>query len=278
MDRGNIVHTTVGVALVRRLAEAGDRIFTLQRAREIAPSVGLSPGYLYQALHYLAGAGWVVRLRKGLYALASATPGVAPVHEFEIAMALVSPAAISYWSALHYHGLTDQPPRHVFVLTTVGVAIPRVRGKKKDARTQGYPVGATVYRFIQVKPERFFGTERVWIGEARVTVTDPERTLLDGLMMPQYCGDFAEVLNAFAVRGQQLDVDRIVAYALKMDAATAKRLGWILERQGVPPDRLVALARVSVRGFRKLDPTGMRRGPCNRRWMIQENLLGRMQS
>lgn len=27
-------------------------------------------------------------------------------------------------------------------------------------------------------------TKKVWVGEARVTFTDPERTLLDGLMMP----------------------------------------------------------------------------------------------
>ena len=43
--------------------------------------------------------GWIVSLRRGLYALASTVPGVTPAHEFEIAMALVEPAAISHWSA-----------------------------------------------------------------------------------------------------------------------------------------------------------------------------------
>lgn len=278
MERRNSIHSAVGVELVRRLAEAGDRIFTIQRAGEIAPSVGLSPNYLRQALHYLARSGWVVRLRKGLYALSSATPGVAPVHEFEIAMALVSPAAISHWSALHYHGLTEQAPRRVFVLTTTETAVPRVRGEKKGVVDRGYPVGNTVYQFVQVKPGRFFGTKRVWIDEARVTVTDPERTLLDGLAMPQYCGDFAEVLHAFEVRGPRLDLDRIIAYALKLDAASAKRLGWVLERQGVAPARLGPLAQVPIRGYRKLDPMGPRKGPCDRRWMIQENLPGRIQA
>ncbi|MES4786544.1 MAG: transcriptional regulator, partial [Nitrospiraceae bacterium] len=76
------------------------------------------------------------------------------------------------------------------------------------------------------------------IGEARVTITDPERTLLDGLTMPQYCGDFAEVLHAFEVRGADLNLERIVEYALKLDATTAKRLGWVLEHQGVDPSKL----------------------------------------
>jgi len=37
-------------------------------------------------------------------------------HEFEIAMALAHPAAISHWSALHHHGLTEQAPRKVFMV------------------------------------------------------------------------------------------------------------------------------------------------------------------
>ncbi|MCM8794560.1 MAG: type IV toxin-antitoxin system AbiEi family antitoxin domain-containing protein [Candidatus Omnitrophica bacterium] len=272
----NLIHTAVGTELVRKLAEAGDRFFTIERARELAPSVSLSEGYLRQALHHLARSGWVVRLRKGLYALSSAVPGVSVLHEFEIAMALVSPAAVSHWSALHHHGLTEQLPRRVFVLTTTEATVPRPRGKRAGMADKGYPVGETVYRFVQVKPERFFGVEEIWVGEARVKVTDPERTLLDGLLMPRYCGDFAEVLHAFQVRAEKLDMDRIIGYTLRMDAAAAKRLGWILEQQGVDTARLEPLLAIPIKGYRVLDPTGPRRGPCDRRWMIQENLPGKV--
>jgi len=278
MTRENLVHTGPGVELVRRLASEGDRIFTSARARELAPAVGLSEGYLRQALHHLAKSGWVVRLRKGLYALSSTVPGVTPAHEFEIAMALVKPAAISHWSALHHHGLTEQAPRKVFVLTTTDASVPRTRGAKAKKDRQGFPVADTTYQFVQVKPERFFGTGKVWMGEARVTITDPERTLLDGLSMPQYCGDFAEVLHAFEVRGSDLDLPRIIEYALKLDAATAKRLGWVLGQEGVDPAKLERLAALPIKGYRTLDPTGPRKGPTNRRWMIQENLPGRVLS
>jgi predicted transcriptional regulator of viral defense system len=142
----------------------------------------------------------------------------------------------------------------------------------------GFSVANTSYRFVQVKPERFFGTEKVWIGEARVTITDLERTLLDGLTMPQYCGDFAEVLHAFEARGTDLDLQRIIGYALKLDAATAKRLGWVLERQGVDLSKLEGLAALPIKGYRKLDPTGPRKGPTNARWMIQENLPGKVKA
>lgn len=276
MTRENLVHTGSGVELVRRLASEGDRIFTSARARELAPAVGLSEGYLRQALHHLAKSGWVIRLRKGLYALSSTVPGVTPVHEFEIAMALVDPAAISHWSALHHHGLTEQAPRKVFVLTTTQASVPRRRGARAKHASDGFTVAGTSYQFVQVKPERFFGTDKVWIGEARVTITDPERTLLDGLAMPQYCGDFAEVLHAFKVRGTDLDLQRIIEYALKLDAATAKRLGWVLEQRGVDLSKFERLAALPIKGYRKLDPTGPRKGPTNARWMIQENLPGKV--
>jgi len=94
--------------------------------------------------------------------------------------------------------------------------------------------------------------------------------------MPQYCGDFAEVLHAFEVRGAHLNLERITEYALKMDAATAKRLGWVLEHQGVEPSKLERLAALPIKGYRKLDPTGPRNGPCSSRWTIQENLPGRV--
>jgi len=278
MSRDKLIHSRPGVELVRSLAAEGDRIFTTERARDLAPDVGLSNSYLSQALHHLVKSGWLVRLRKGLYAIPSSVPGVAPLHEFEIAMALTEPAAISHWSALHYHGLTEQAPRKIFVLTTTEVSVPRVRGASAGQVHDGYQVGDMVYRFIQVKPGRFFGTEKIWVGEARVSITDPERTLLDGLAMPWHCGDFAEVLHAFEVHAAHLNVERIVEYALKLDASIAKRLGWVLERQGVEPSMIERLAALPVKGYRRLDPSGPRRGTCDRRWMIQENLPGKVKA
>ena len=273
----NLKRSQVGIELVRLLAAEGDRVFSTDRARELGPQAGLKDAYLWEALYHLRRSGWIVSLRRGLYALSSTVPGVAPAHEFEIAMALVDPAAISHWSALHYHGLTEQVPRKVFVLTTTDASVPRARGAKATQDRRGFPVGDTTYQFVQVKPARYFGTDKAWVGEARVTITDPERTLLDGLTMPQYCGDFSEVLHAFEARGADVHLERITEYALKLDAATAKRLGWVLEHQGVNPSKLERLATLPIKGYRKLDPTGPRKGRCNARWMIQENLPGKVQ-
>lgn len=262
-----------GIELVRLLAYEGDRIFTTDRARELAPQVGLKDTYLAESLYHLRRNGWIVALRRGLYALASTVPGVAAAHEFEIAMALTRPAAISHWSALNYHGLTEQTPQQVFVLTTTETSVPRMRGSESKP-SGGYPAGDTVYRFVQVKPERFFGVQQEWIGDARVWITDLERTLLDGLCRPRLCGDFREVVHAFQTGLARLDIERIADYAMRLDAATVKRLGWVLEYFGHQGPVIDRLAAQEVQGYRKLDPSGPDGGFYNSRWMIRENLPG----
>lgn len=270
MSEYNKIHTGAGIELVRRLSGLGGRIFTTSKARELGPEIGLSSGYIRQALHHLVKSGWIVRLHQGLYVISPTVPGVTPAHEFEIAMALVEPAAIAYWSAMHHHGLTEQVPRKVFVLTTTEASVPVTRIH------DSFRIENTEYQFIKVKPERFFGTEKIWVGETRITITDLERTLIDALSMPQYCGDFAEVMHAFEVSRERLNLERIIEYALKLDAATAKRLGWILESLGTQREHLAPLAQSPIKGYRTLDASGPRQGPRNRYWMIQENLTGKL--
>ena len=264
----------VGVELVRLLAQSGDRIFTTARARELAPRVGLRDAYVGEALYHLRRNGWITSLRRGLYALSYTVPGVASVHEYEVAMALVQPAAISHWSAFNHHGLTEQIPWKTFVLTTTEASVPARSISDGDDGDRGYQAGGMWYQFIQTRPERFFGVERIWVGEARVSITSLERTLLDGLAMPRYCGGFGDVVYAFGEAASRMDVDRMVVDAPRLGVAVAKRLGWVLETQGIEGPHLEQLAALPVKGYRKLDANGPGRGTYNGRWMLQENLPG----
>ena len=266
--------TLVGIELYRLLAEEGHRVFTTEKARELAPRVGLRESYLLECLHHLQRNRWIVPLRRGLYALSSSTPGVHDAHEFEIAMSIVNPAAVSHWSAMHHHGLTEQVPRTVFVLTTTEALVPRDRSCNSGHPWRGCRIGGITYRFIQVRPQRFFGTGRVWVDDARVRITDLERTLLDGLSKPRYCGDFAEVLHAFEVGVERLDVERIAEYASRMSTVTSKRLGRVLEGHGINGPVIDRLSDIPLRGHHKLDPSGPSTGPVNRRWMLLENVPG----
>lgn len=270
-------HTRVGIEMVRKLFEEGKRIFTIQDAREVASYCGIAENYLLESLHYLSNTGWITRLKRGLYIISSSFPGMTPIHEFEIAMALVHPSAISHRSALHFHGMTEQIPQRVYVTTTQTIPVSRtVKRQTKSHRSFSREINGILYEFIKIKPERFFGFKDYWIGEAKVTITDPERTLIDGLISPKYFGDWAEVYSAFESRISSLDLNKMIDYSLRLDAVIVKRLGWIMEKVEVEDAILKRLEAVPIKGYRVLVPGGPRKGPCNKRWMIQENLPGRV--
>jgi len=275
--RNNQKHTRIGIEVLRKLFEEGKRIFTIRDVRKAASYCGMADNYVVEALYHLSNNGWIARLKRGLYVVSSSFPGMTPVHEFEIAMALVKPSTISHWSALHFHGMTEQIPQRVYITTTQAVPISRVvKIRNKSQRSFSREVNGILYEFIKIKPERFFGIKDFWVGEVKVTITDPERTLIDGLISPKHFGGWAEIYSAFESHISSLDLDKIIDYFLRLDAVIGKRLGWIMEKAGVEDSILQKLGAVPIKDYRVLDSTGPRKGICNKRWMIQENLPGRM--
>lgn len=250
-------NTTSGINLLRYLADQGLRIFSTEQAQAAAHKIGMSPGYVSEALHHLRNGGWVTRLKRGVYAIAAYGP--AP-HEFAIAMALVNPSAISHWTSMHYHHITDQTPNKIFAITPHGTSIPRSLANN------------TSFRFIQVKKEHYFGIETIWVDDMRAQITNLEKTLLDGLASPEYCGDFNEVLHAFNMGKDRIRIQVIVEYALKLEKTIAKRLGLILDGWGIEGKYLEPLLQLPMNSYCKFDPSGPPKGPYNSKWKIRENI------
>jgi predicted transcriptional regulator of viral defense system len=254
-----VKHSSSGINLLRRIASEGFKIFTIEKALAVAIELGIETGYVPEVLHLLLKDGWVERLKRGTYALSAESGFGVPPHDFEIAMALVQPCAISHWTAMHYHHLTQQTPNTVFAITITSAAVPR---SLKGGR----------FHFVKIKEDFYFGTEKVWVNQAQIQITDPERTLLDGLMMPQYCGDFHEVFHAFKISRGNINLQKIIQYALRLDGATIKRLGWVLDRLKIEKSLLLELETFPIKGYRKLDASGPLEGFYNKKWMVQENI------
>ena len=71
----------------------------------------------------------------------------------------------------------------------------------------------------------------------------------------------------------QINVNRLVEYALKYDTGSLiKRLGWVLEKLGVPEQELEGLLNYPVKRYYPLDPGLDEDAPKNIRWQILENL------
>ncbi|MDD1744997.1 MAG: type IV toxin-antitoxin system AbiEi family antitoxin domain-containing protein [Candidatus Methanoperedens sp.] len=206
--------------LLNELARKG-KTFTFEDA---ARTSSLSHQSLKVMLSRMEKEGFVERIEKGKYLIIplGARKGRYTINEFIIGSQFVKPAVIAYWSALNYHGLTEQIPNMVFIQTT---------SRKKEQRPEIFDVR---YRIVRVTKQKFFGFEKVWIDDAAVQITDLEKTVVDCLDKPQYCGGIAEA--AKALQGD-LDIEKLKKYAMKIgNSAVIKRLGTLCEKIGIKID------------------------------------------
>jgi predicted transcriptional regulator of viral defense system len=254
--------TQIGMDLLKILAQEGDRIFSTERASILSKQLDIKPSYLNEMLFLLKQNHWIHPIKKGLYCLDSTMLVGGPIHEYEIGTALAVPSMISHFSALHYHHLTDQIPQIIYVSTSKRLGNV---GSLKE-------VNGIKYNLTHMKPEYFFGSISVWMGEARVPISDLERTLVDGLRNPQFCGGFSEVLAAYQLAQDRINLTKLMDYAQRLETATLKRLGWVLEHIGIPEKKIATLEKITIKGFRKLDANGEDFGPYNKKWKIRENL------
>jgi predicted transcriptional regulator of viral defense system len=269
----------LGLQFLREQAGEGHFVFTTKEAWAVADRLGVSEGHLRKLLHQLVASGWLVRLRDGLYAGTGKLSGEIDIHPFAIATHLVTPSAISHWSAMSHHGLTEQIPHVVTAFTTKRFMTPslRTRVKKNSLSKQAWEIEGVRYEYVIVKPEFFFGIEDVWVDQTfKVPVTDKERTMLEGFASPRMFGGMGEVLGILEQHIGEFDIEKLLEYALRYGKSSViKRVGWALEQAGMPAESVAPLAEVPVPGYCVLDPTRARIGPCDSRWMIQNNLTAR---
>jgi len=264
-----------GMALLRALADEGKPVFSTADARDAAKEVGIGGAYLKELLRRLVGAGWIGRIKRGTYAITAGIPGLSlELHPFAVGMALIEPCAVSGWSALNYHGLTEQIPRVITLSTPKRVATPAMRGA---AETEPSIWEVAEYRFeiVTIVPDHFFGYEEIWLGENRVRILDRERALLDCFALPRRFGGVSEGLAIVEEHFHELDVPRLVSHAQRYGkASVAKRVGYALEMAGADEDAIAPLQKLSVKGYRLLDPTRPKAGATIDRWQLRDNLRG----
>ena len=259
--------------LMQHILEQNLRVFRRQDLEQhMADDLTLSYQALSNLLHQLCKAKWLQQLRRGLYQVENINT---PIHEYEIAMALVQPAMISHRSAFSFHELTDQVIRNtVTVTTTNSVFIPQEGHKDKKTAIL---VNGIEYIYVCINKDKFFGEETEWIRDGKFKVTDLERTLLDGLSQPQYCGGMQEVIYAYRESVERVDLDKIINYAMRLNIATARRLGWVLDHIfNIDIAKIICLAQEDKPGYRLLDPSRPSSGSYDPKWRIQVNHHGNM--
>ncbi len=234
--------------------------------REAARAWDTTPRAAALRLARYERAGWLGRVRRGLYHVAPLEAGPDHVAEdpWVLAARLFAPCYIGGWTAAEHWGLTEQLFRSTFVVTAASV-----RGRSATR------LGAE-FHLVRVARSGIEGVATVWRGPLRVRVSNAERTLVDALTHPGWVGGIrhmAEMLVAYRESGTA-DAARLAAELKRHgNGAAHKRAGWLAEQLWPGAEPLLNASRAGrTSGVVKLDPDVKRRGRMNRRWGLWLNV------
>ena len=267
MSRGyNEKTKTLGPKAARLITTLYDENRVIFRLKDIQKILGLDDANARNFVRKLVCRGVVTRLKPGLFILVPfelGKEGEYTGNPLVLARELVNGGDyyLSHGTAMEIHGMVTQPQ---FV---IHVATPQ--------KTRSIHVMGTEFRFIPCKNEWFFGLIQHWVTkQEKVTVSDLERTIIDGLRQPEHCGGITEVAKGIWMRREAIHTGRLIEYALKVDVgAVIRRLGYIMELYeiGAQEDRNILLDHLTDT-YVRLDPVLPADGKYVRKWRLQLNV------
>lgn len=182
-------------------------------------------------LSLLAKVGWLLRLKKGLYAVITDIGSLASndISFFTLAKALNKDSYISFENALQHHGLFDQMLANVTAVTF--------------RRARRYKVKDTEIKFFKIKKPLYFGfvSERSDIG--LVNIARKEKAILDILYFSSseyYVSLIWEKLKEY--KGD-FDFDLLKQYAVKFGIDMVRKIGFLTDRINIRNDDLLKVIK-----------------------------------
>jgi len=207
--------------------------------------------------------GWLERIAHGKYLILPLAAGENPVytaHEFVIASALVEPMYVGYWSALNHHGLTEQVPRTVYIVTTV--------------RAQEREIHGVTYRPVTVSEQKFFGYQPTAVGSSQANISSIEKTLVDCADHPEFCGGIGELAKALQNAVEtQCSWDRVVECLRRAgNGAATKRIVYLADQLDITLPEYEDLVENFTTGYPLLDPTREAKGTRDSTYQLRLNV------
>jgi hypothetical protein len=180
---------------------------------------------------------------------------------YEITQALKPNSYFSHYTAIKFHGLTEQLPKTTYLnveqpnpsMSTGSLTQKAIDNAfRRPARTSGNVAETRDFRvcIISGKNTGNLGviTREVIPGAGPLRFTGLERTLIDAAVRPGYAGGVFEVRKAFELAKPTLSVKELAAMLGKLAYTYPYRqaLGYYLERAGHSPVELEVLRKLPM--------------------------------
>jgi len=219
-----------------------------------------------QLLSDMVKRGLLMRLKEGIYFIIpfEADPDSYMPDWHLVAQCLVRDDEhyIGYYSALHIHNLIIQPSLKEQIVVS------------RQFRPSVIRIKEVPFQFIYHNEKHFFGMKKMWIDNFhQVQCSDLEKTIIDCLFKPDYAGGIVEIARAIYVSREQINFDRLLAYATRFHSqAVIKRLGFLLELLDIPSGIAGQLQKLRTASYVALDTELPKKGKMISRWSIIQNV------
>ncbi len=208
--------------LLFTLEENGSSTFGMD---DVTSILGSGAAASRQVASRLTQKGRIRRIERGRYMLVPSRAGVLghwAEEPWAVVPRLFDEYYVGFLTAMNYWGMTEQIPHTVFVAT------PK---RRKNRRLE---FGNQQYEFITLARKKFFGfvTEIAW--NTSFNISSREKTIVDGLTHPEYCGGIPEVAKAmWNVRSEVCWSDVTRAAERTKIGVVMQRLGYLLSVMGL---------------------------------------------
>lgn len=233
--------------LISSLYDLNKTVFKLQDIKSIT---GLSENAASDLASKMAKRKIIARLRPGKYIIVPQEMGkdINYIGNWYVAAREIVKSPdyyISYYSAMDIHNMVTHPVTKVFICT------PQQEYKKRKVS------GNVTFEFIYISREHVWGVKKFWVTKSeQIRVSDIERTILDCLYRPHYCGGILEISKGLWMQKQKIDFDRLFDYTIRFNRIVViKRLGYILESLGLQGSEYLDKLKLKINDrYYALDP------------------------
>jgi predicted transcriptional regulator of viral defense system len=174
--------------------------------------------------------------------------------------AIYAPCYIAGWSATEYWDLTEQLFYDICVFT------------EKPVLHKKQFINRISFLLTHISSQHNFGTTVVWKQNKKIFISDPHKTIIDGMYNPLSFGGMQHLIDCFKeyIKSPHHDPEKLAAYASRMNSgAVFKRLGYLYSEIIKGESELTDLCRKNLtQGIAALDPS-IKSGSITTRWRLK---------
>ena len=187
---------------------------------------GYSPQGALKRISFLSKAGWLFRIKRGMYLVITDIRSLSSidVSEYSISQELNRDSYISFENALQYHGLFDQ------MLKTI-TAVTYNRARK-------YSLNNIDIYFTKFNKSLYFGFKEEEFDIGDVKIAEIEKALLDMMYIRNDDYTISLIWNIIKSYGNDIDFTRLIDYTKRFNFTVIRKIGFFLDNIGVPCNEL----------------------------------------